>query len=234
MFSLRAPEEPNPMTDLEKQALFRTFGLSAFVGLLLLVTGGPGFWQGWRYWLIFTLGALAITLYFLQHDPGLIERRLSARTEKDESQQLIRSLLGAALILLFVVPGIDHRLNWSDVSAPVVAIADVVVALGFIIIFLTFQANSHAGAIVDVTPDQPVVSTGPYALVRHPMYLGAALILLATPFALGSEWAFPWALAAVACLVWRLVEEEKHLSLHLPGYDAYREHTRYRLFPYVW
>jgi protein-S-isoprenylcysteine O-methyltransferase Ste14 len=81
-----------------------------------------------------------------------------------------------------------------------------------------------------VTPNQRVVSSGPYAFVRHPMYLGAALILLATPFALGSEWAFPWALAAIACLAWRLVEEEEqYLSRHLPGYDAYREHTRYRL-----
>lgn len=222
------------MTDLEKRALFQTFGYSAFVGLLLLVSGGPDFWEGWRYWLIFTLCVLAIALYFLQHDPGLIERRLSARTEKDQSQQMIRGALNLALILLIVVAGIDHRLGWSDVSAPVVAVADVVVALGFVIIFLTFQANSHAGAIVDVTASQRVVSTGPYALVRHPMYLGGALILLATPFALDSEWAFPWALAAVACLAWRLVEEEKYLSLHLPGYDAYREHTRYRLIPFVW
>jgi protein-S-isoprenylcysteine O-methyltransferase Ste14 len=222
------------MTDLEKRALFQTIGFSASVGLLLLVAGGPGFWQGWRYWLIFTLCVLAITLYFLQHDPGLIERRLSARTEKDESQQMIRGVMSLALILLIVVAGIDHRLGWSDVSAPVVAIADVVVVVGFVIIFITFQVNSHAGAIVDVTPNQRVVSAGPYALVRHPMYLGGALILLATPFALGSEWAFPWALAAVACLAWRLVEEEKYLSLHLPGYDAYREHTRYRLIPFVW
>lgn len=222
------------MTDMEKRALTQALGFSAFVGLLLLVTGGPDFWQGWRYWIIFTLCSLAIILYFLQHDPALIERRLSERTEKNESQRMIRALLGMALIPLFVVPGIDHRLAWSDVSEPVVAIADAVVVAGFVIIFLTFQANSHAGAIVDVTPDQRVVDTGPYSLVRHPMYLGGALVLLATPFALGSEWAFPWALAAVACLAWRLVEEEKYLSLHLPGYDAYREHTRYRLIPFVW
>jgi protein-S-isoprenylcysteine O-methyltransferase Ste14 len=221
------------MTDLEKKALFRTLGFSAFVGMLLLVSGGPDFWQGWRYWIIFTLAALAIVLYFLQHDPGLVERRLS-QTEKDERQQMIRGALDLALILLLVVAGLDHRLGWSDVATPVVVVADLVVALGFVIIFLTFQANSHAGAIVDVTTDQRVIDSGPYALVRHPMYLGAALILLATPFALGSEWALPWALAAIACLAWRLVEEERYLSLHLPGYDAYREHTRYRLIPFVW
>jgi protein-S-isoprenylcysteine O-methyltransferase Ste14 len=222
------------MTDLEKKALFRSSGFLAAMGLFLLVTGGPGFSQGWRYWLIFTLCTLAITLHFLQHDPGLIDRRLSAGPEKDETQQMIRGILSLALILLFVVAGIDHRLGWSDVPGPAVAVADVVVVMGFVIVFLTFQANSHAGATIDVTPDQRVVSTGPYALVRHPMYLGGALIILATPFALGSGWAFPWALAAVGCLAWRLLEEEKYLSRHLPGYDEYREHTRYRLIPFVW
>jgi protein-S-isoprenylcysteine O-methyltransferase Ste14 len=222
------------MTDLEKKALFRAFGFSAFVGLLLFVTGGPGFWQGWQYWLVFTLCSFALTLYFLQHDPGLVERRLSAQTEKNETQQVIRAFLMTALILTIVVAGLDHRLDWSDVPSPIVALADAVVALGFAVIFLTFQANSHARGIVDVTPDQRVVSSGPYALVRHPMYLGAALILLATPFALGSEWALPWALAAVACFAWRLIEEERYLSRHLEGYDAYRRQTPYRLIPYVW
>jgi protein-S-isoprenylcysteine O-methyltransferase Ste14 len=222
------------MTDLEKKALFRTCGFSAFVGLILLVTGGPEFWQGWLYWLIFTLSSLTIALYFSRHHPSLIERRLSTRTEKDETQQRIRGVLSLSVILLFVVAGIDHRLGWSDVSGLVVAVADVVVVLGFAIVFLTFQANSHAVAIVDVTPNQRVVSTGPYALVRHPMYLGGALVVLATPFALGSVWTFPWALATVACLVWRLVGEEKYLSLHLPGYNEYREHTRYRLIPFIW
>jgi len=221
------------MTDLERKALFRTFGFSAFLGLLLVVAGGPGFWQGLRYWLVFTLCSVALTLHFLQHDPALIDRRLK-QTEKEESQQLIRGVVNAVLIMLLVVAGLDHRLDWSDVPAPAVALANVVVVLGFAVIFLTFQANSHAGATVDVSPQQQVVSSGPYALVRHPMYLGAALIILATPFALGSEWAVPWALAAVACLAWRLVEEERYLSHHLPGYDAYRQQTPYRLIPYVW
>ena len=222
------------MSELEKNALTQALGFSAFVGLLLAVAGGPDFRPGLQYWMILTLCSLAITLYFLQHDPALIERRLSARTEKDERQQMIRGVLTTAVILLFVISGIDHRLGWSHVRTPVVAIAEAVVVLGFVIMFLTFRANSHAGAIVDVTPHQQVVSTGPYAFVRHPMYLGAALLLLATPFALGSTWAIPWAIAAIACLTWRLLEEERYLSQHLPGYDDYRRQTPYRLIPFVW
>jgi len=136
--------------------------------------------------------------------------------------------------LLLVIPGIDHRLGWSYVPGFVAVAADVVVVLGFAMIFWTFMANSHASAIIDVAPDQRVVSTGPYAIVRHPMYLGAALLLLATPFALGSLRAIIWALIAVGALVWRLLEEERYLSQHLAGYDDYRRATPYRLVPYIW
>ena len=222
------------MSDLAKQVLVRTLGFAVFLGLLIVVTGGPAYWQGWLYWIVFSLCSLVMALYFLQHDPALVERRLAASAEKDERQQLIRTVLSAVLILLLVVPGIDHRLGWSYVPGFVAVAANVAVALGFAIIFWTFKANSHASAIIDVAPDQRVVSTGPYAIVRHPMYLGAALLLLATPFALGSVWAIIWAIIAVGTLVWRLLEEERYLSQHLRGYDDYRRATPYRLVPYIW
>src|SRR5258708_474587 len=208
------------MSDLAKKALIRTLGFSAFLGLLIVVTGGPAYWQGWLYWIVVSLCCVVVPLYFLQHDPALVERRLSATAEKDERQQLIRTVLSAVLILLLVLPGIHHRLGWSHVPDFVVAAADVVVVLGFSIIFWTFKANSHSSAIIDVAPDQRVVSTGPYAIVRHPMYLGAALMLLATPFALGSVRAIILAILAIGCLVWRLLEEERYLSQHLAGYRS--------------
>jgi protein-S-isoprenylcysteine O-methyltransferase Ste14 len=220
--------------ELARTALIRTLGFSALVALLVIVPAGTGYWQGWLYWIVFSLCSLAVTLYFVQHDPALVERRLRARAEREASQKIIRALLSVVLIPLFVLPGIDHRFGWSHVPAFVVIVADVVVVLGFAIIFMTFKANSHATAIIDVAPDQRVVSTGPYATVRHPMYLGASLLLLATPFALGSVWAIVWAILAVSGLVWRLLEEERYLSQHLRGYDDYRRTTRYRLMPFVW
>ncbi len=222
------------MNDLAKKALIRTLGFSAFLGLLIIVPAGPAFWQGWLYWIVFSLCCLVVTLYFLQHDPALVERRLRAGAEKEASQKVVRALLSVVLIPLFVLPGIDHRFGWSHVPASVVAVADAMVVLGFAIIFMTFKANSHATAIIDVAPDQRVVSTGPYAMVRHPMYLGATLLLLATPFGLGSVWAIIFAILAVCALVWRLLEEERYLSQHLPGYDDYRRATRYRLVPFIW
>ena len=222
------------MNDLAKKALTRTLGFSVFVGLLVIVPAGPAFWQGWLYWIVFSLCSLVIAVYFLQHDPALVERRLRARAEQEASQKVIRAFLSVVLIPLFVLPGLDHRFGWSHVPGVVAVVADAVVVLGFAIIFLTFKANSHASAIIDVAPDQRVVSTGPYAIVRHPMYLGATLLLLATPFALGSLWAIFFAILAIGCLVWRLLEEERYLSRHLAGYDDYRHATRYRLAPFVW
>jgi protein-S-isoprenylcysteine O-methyltransferase Ste14 len=222
------------MNDLAKKALTRTLSFSAFVALLVLVPAGPAFWQGWLYWAVFSLCSLVIALYFLKHDPALVERRLRARAEQEASQKVIRMFLSVVLVPLFVLPGIDHRFGWSHVPGFVVIVADAAVVLGFAIIFLTFKANSHAAAIIDVAPDQRVVSTGPYAMVRHPMYLGATLLLLATPFALGSLWTIIFAALAVCALVWRLLEEERFLSQHLPGYDDYRQVTRHRLIPFVW
>jgi protein-S-isoprenylcysteine O-methyltransferase Ste14 len=222
------------MNELAKKALIRTLGFSALVGILVIVPAGPAYWRGWLFWIVFSLCSLSVTIYFLQHNPALVERRLRARAEKETSQQIIRLVLSVVMIPLFVLPALGDRFGWSQLPASVAVVADAVVVLGFAIIFLTFKANSHAAAIIDVAPDQRVVSTGPYAMVRHPMYLGAALLLLATPFALGSVWAIIFAVIAVCALVWRLLEEERYLSQHLPGYDDYRQVTRYRLVPWVW
>jgi protein-S-isoprenylcysteine O-methyltransferase Ste14 len=222
------------MNELAKKALVRTLGFSALVGILVIVPAGSAYWRGWLFWIVFSLCSLTVTIYFLQHDPALVERRLHARAEKEESQQIIRLILSVVMIPLFVLPALGDRFGWSQLPASVAVVANAVVALGFAIIFLTFKANSHAAAIIDVAPDQRVVSTGPYAIVRHPMYLGATLLLLATPFALGCVWAIIFAVIAVGALVWRLLEEERYLSQHLPGYDDYRQVTRYRLVPLVW
>jgi protein-S-isoprenylcysteine O-methyltransferase Ste14 len=222
------------MNELAKQALIRSVGFAAVVGILVIVPAGSAYWQGWLFWIVFSLCSLTVTIYFLQHDPALVERRLRARGEKEASQQIVRLILSVVMIPLLVLPGLGHRFGWSQLPASIAVVADAVVVLGFAMIFLTFKANSHAGAIIDVAPDQRVVSTGPYAMVRHPMYLGATLLLLAIPFALGSAWAIIFAVIAVCALVWRLLEEERYLSQHLPGYDDYRQVTRYRLVPLVW
>lgn len=226
----------------ELQAIQRRalFGLTWFLGLLWLALFVPAwsleFWEAWVFGLIFSLSVTAITLYFLQVDPELIERRLSAGplAEKEASQKAIQSLAALSFLLLLVVPSLDQRFQWSVVPAYLVIAANVLVALGLLIVFLVFKENSFAFATVEVAKGQKVVTTGPYRLVRHPMYAGALLAMPFTPVALGSFVGLVLTVPLVGAIVWRLLAEEKFLGSHLLGYAEYCKNTRYRLIPLVW
>ena len=136
--------------------------------------------------------------------------------------------------MLMVVPSFDHRFRWSSVPAIAAVAADVVAIAGFWIVFQVFKANTFTGATIQVAREQEVISTGPYAAVRHPMYAGALLIVLATPLALGSWWGLVAFVAILAVIVWRLQAEERFLVDNLRGYVEYRSRVRYRLIPCVW
>jgi protein-S-isoprenylcysteine O-methyltransferase Ste14 len=111
---------------------------------------------------------------------------------------------------------------------------DVLVALGFIIIFFVYRENSFTSATIDVYTGQTVISTGPYALVRHPMYMGGLIMLVGTPLALGSWWGLVLLAAMMPAVVWRLLDEEKFLTENLPGYLEYKQKLTWRLVPFVW
>ena len=194
------------------------------------------FWQGWVYIAIMGTASAAIILYLAKYDDALIGRRLKAgpTAEKEKSQKIIQTFTAAAGIILFLVPGFDYRWQWSHVPIALVSIGFTGVAVGFFIIFLVFRENRFSSSIVEVAEDQKVVSSGPYGIVRHPMYVGAIVLFLATPLALGSWWAFIPAIALSTMIAVRLIDEERFLVIHLPGYDAYRSSVRYRLIPGLW
>jgi protein-S-isoprenylcysteine O-methyltransferase Ste14 len=220
--------------DLTRKALFGIAKLLMLIGILLFLPAWSlHFWQAWIFWFVLSASALLITFYFLKRDPGLIERRLPA-AEKEMSQKIIQGLATLFFVTEIVVPGLDHRFHWSNVPPVLVISRDLLVAMGFVVIFQVFKENSFASSIIEVNRSQSVISTGPYRLVRHPMYAAALLIEVFTPLALGSYWAllfFPFMFLATA---WRLINEEKFLARHLPGYDEYRQKTRYRLIPLAW
>jgi protein-S-isoprenylcysteine O-methyltransferase Ste14 len=153
--------------------------------------------------------------------------------EQQKSQKIIQGLAGLFFILPFTTASIDHRLGWSRVPTWLVLLGDVLVALGLYFVFLVFRENTFTSATIEVRDEQRVISTGPYAVIRHPMYSGAFLMLLGIPLALGSWWAFIFVFLLFAAIVWRLLEEEVS-SKNLPGYTAYRQKIRYRLIPFVW
>jgi protein-S-isoprenylcysteine O-methyltransferase Ste14 len=135
---------------------------------------------------------------------------------------------------MFIVSPLDYRFGWSSVAWPAVAAGDVLTVIGFAIVFATLRENSFAAAIVEVEQEQPVIDSGPYSLVRHPMYSGALLMFLGTPPALGSWWGLLPAAILIGAIVWRLRDEERYLTQHLTGYGDYLQRVRYRLVPGLW
>ena len=223
--------------ELKRRARLRTVLFLPVLGLMLFVPAGTlHYWQGWLFGTVFMASTVAIGVYFSKHDPKLIERRIRAgpAAEKDPTQKLIILLVIAAFIVLLVVPGFDYRWHWSSVPAWLVLVGNGAVALSFALFFVVLKQNSYAASTVTAEPGQPVVSTGVYGIVRHPMYAGALLLLVATPLALGSFWGLLADLAAVPALIWRLIDEERILKRDLPGYVDYCRRVRNRLIPEIW
>jgi len=121
------------------------------------------------------------------------------------------------------------------VPVAVVVAADAVVLAGYMIFVVVIRANRYLSRTVEVDADQKVITTGPYAVVRHPMYAGVLLLYLFTPLALGSYWALiPFGLILGLVIPARIINEEKVLLRDLAGYDDYMKKTRYRLIPGIW
>jgi protein-S-isoprenylcysteine O-methyltransferase Ste14 len=172
----------------------------------------------------------------MKKDPKLLERRISAGPlhEKETSQKIIQSLAQASFLLVIIFPVLDHRFGWSAVPPYANIVGDILIVIGFYIVFLVFKENTYASALVEVTTEQKVISTGPYALVRHPMYIGALILLVGTPLALGSWWGVLTIIPITAVIVWRLLDEERFLAKSLQGYVEYEHKVKYRLVPFFW
>jgi protein-S-isoprenylcysteine O-methyltransferase Ste14 len=204
--------------------------------LLFLCAWTFDYWQAWVFLIVFFGSSFAITAYLMKKDPKLLQRRITAgpTNEKEASQKIIQFLAQIAFLLVIVFPVLDHRFEWSTVSPYINVAGDVLIAIGFYIVFLVFKENSHASALVEVEADQKVVSTGPYARIRHPMYTGALLLLLGTPLALGSWWGILALIPITLVIVWRLLDEERFLAKNLAGYVEYKNKVIYRLLPFIW
>ena len=207
-------------------------GIIVTSAMLFLPAGSLLYWQGWIYLCIFFTAVFAVP-YFLKNDPGLLERRMKMQEKIGEQKQII--LLSSIIFLVgFLIPGLDYRYQWSDVPVVLILAADVMIFLGYSIAFLTLRENSFASRIIEVEPGQQVISTGPYAVIRHPMYAGVLLMFLFTPLALGSYWAMVVFIPLVVIIVFRIMNEEEVLSRDLAGYQEYCSKVRYRLVPCVW
>ena len=225
------------MKNLNARAWLALAVLAVVMGLLLFVPAGTvHYWQAWVYLSIFTGASVLTTLYLMRRDPALLERRMSGgpMAEKQPAQKFIMLCTSIGFIALLVVPAFDHRFGWSAVPLGGVVAGDALVAIGFYLISLVYRENTFASATIEVAENQKVISTGPYAIVRHPMYASASLYLLGTPLALGSYWGLVPFVAMMPFLIWRLLDEERFLARNLLGYTEYQKQVRHRLLPLVW
>jgi protein-S-isoprenylcysteine O-methyltransferase Ste14 len=149
-------------------------------------------------------------------------------------QKFVTVVLGFSLVALIVVSVLDHRFGWSPVPTAISLVGDVLVALGLGMSMLVVIQNGYAASTITVESGQKLVSTGLYALVRHPMYTGTIIMMLGTPLALGSYWGLVFVIPGLLGLAVRIGDEERLLKQDLKGYREYEQQVHYRLLPYVW
>ncbi|MFZ0745885.1 MAG: isoprenylcysteine carboxylmethyltransferase family protein [Terracidiphilus sp.] len=225
------------MKDINRKALLGMLRLLIMLALAVFLPAWRlAYWQGWVCLLAFFVPAIAISIYVAKKDPALLERRLKtgASSEKEPVQKIIQTVTAIVFVLDFAASALDHRFGWSSVPAWESVAGVLLIEVGFLIVFIVFKVNTYTSGIIEVAPGQTVISTGPYAMVRHPMYSGALLMLFGIPLALGSWWGELANVVMTVAFAWRLLDEERFLASNLLGYGEYRDKVKYRLVPLVW
>jgi protein-S-isoprenylcysteine O-methyltransferase Ste14 len=212
------------------------FLILAMAALLFFPAWTLNYWQAWVFLAVFGGSGLETTVYLMKNDPKLLERRTQGgpTSENETSQKVIQSITAIAFVALLVVSALDHRFAWSPVPRYVPLVGDALILFGMFIIFFVFKQNSFASSTIEVAPGQEAITTGLYALVRHPMYMGAFFYLVGIPISLDSWRGLFMIVLMMPALIWRLFDEEKFLANNLTGYLEYQNKVRYRLVPFIW
>ena len=224
------------MSAATKSAISSFFGLIGFALLIFVPAGTIRYWQGWVFLGIFTVVSTVPAVILNRVDPAAIERRRKAgpKAETRRVQKVVMTAITASFAAVLVLSGLDYRFGWSRVPTAVSIAGDVMVAVGLGASLLVVFQNRYAAATITVEDGQPVVRTGLYRVVRHPMYAVSIVMMIGMPLALGSYWALLIVVAGMALLIVRILDEEAMLCEQLPGYQEYLRQVRYRLVPGVW
>jgi protein-S-isoprenylcysteine O-methyltransferase Ste14 len=226
----------NVQSNLLMKIIIRVLLIFIFLGLLFFLTAGSlRYTEAWIYIIVIFVPALFVIAYFYKKDPGFIGSRLLERREKEQMHKSIQNIFSIVLFIGLLIPGFDFRFGWSNVPLSFVIISDAFVFLGYMLIVRVMEENRYASAIIQITEGQKIIETGPYKIVRHPMYTGGLIFMLFTPLALGSYWALiPFSVSTIPAIILRIINEEKMLIANLQGYSDYCRKTKYRLIPFVW
>lgn len=211
-------------------------GLVFFLAVLFWPAGTFDYWQAWVFLAVFVATTGVGSAYLAARYPDALARRMKAgpTAETRPAQRIIMTLTLTLVVVTFVLSALDHRFGWSQVPVWLVIAGDLLVAADLGVTQLVIVQNNYAAATVRVEAGQPLADTGLYGWVRHPMYTGAAVMMLGTPLALDSWWGLLGVLASAPVIVARIRDEERMLSEELVGYPEYMTRVRYRLVPYLW
>jgi protein-S-isoprenylcysteine O-methyltransferase Ste14 len=204
--------------------------------LLFLIAGTLDYWQAWVSVPVFMFATTAYGIYLSIRDPALLERRKQAGPGAEQStlQKIVATLAFGGMVALFVLSALDHRFSWSQMPPLVSWVGDALVVLPYVVYIVVSRENTYIGASIRVEQGQTVISTGPYAIVRHPKYDGDLVLVAGLALGLGSWWALAILAITVPVLVVRILDEERVLAKDLPGYTEYLQTVRYRLVPHLW
>lgn len=211
-------------------------GVVVFGFIIFVPAGTIAYWQGWAFIAVFAISTHIIGIYLALYDPALLERRkkVGPWAEKRPLQKVAITLCIVVFLAVLIFSPLDWRFGWSHVPVWVSLLGDALVALGLMIDLRVFAENSYGASTIEKMEGQTLITTGPYALVRHPMYVGVLIMFFGIPLALGSLWGLLLVLATVPILMLRIVDEEKMLRGELKGYEIYMHDVHYRLLPGVW
>jgi protein-S-isoprenylcysteine O-methyltransferase Ste14 len=212
---------------------------TAGMGALLFACAGTMHWPS--AWVFLATCALLGPLcgwWLYRVDPALLAERLRPVLQKDQpaADKAFMIVFVIAMLAWLAAMGLDRRTQSSDVPVALQALGLVLFVLSTLFILWVFRENSFAAPVVKLQAEraQRVVSTGPYAHVRHPMYSGMILFFAGVPLLLGSWWGLVMAPVIVVLFAVRIGIEERTLREGLPGYSDYMTRVRYRLLPGVW
>ena len=204
-----------------------------FLGLLHFLPAGNIYWiNGWIFIAPLVMYLLLNSIYFIIKDPSTLEKRSKLSTEKGDN--IIIVLIGVLFLFLLLLPAFDYRFNWSQIPFFLSCIGLAFLTISCLIFFFVMRVNSFASKGLMIHKDQKVITTGPYTLVRHPLYMGGIIMSISIPLTLGSLIGFIPVIFLPFIYAIRIRKEEQMLLRNLKGYDEYQQKVKYRLIPKIW
>jgi protein-S-isoprenylcysteine O-methyltransferase Ste14 len=201
---------------------------------IFLPAGTLAYWQGWLFLGVCGICSGLTFLYLARNDRGLLERRLRGPMEEARgAQKFIATATYLCFFLSIVLSAFDHRFGWTGNVPALVFVGNLLVVAGMYLYFAVYRENRFAASTVEIAEDQCVISSGPYGIVRHPLYVALLTLAVGIPLALESYWGLIFIVPLVALVMWRLLDEEALLAKNLSGYAEYQAQTRWRLIPGV-